>query len=279
MKWLMLAVLMDSAFGQAFKLSQHRGFQAPLVVAASYFSLGLCLLTFLLLRSTPVPPLEVWLMGLFMGAIFLPSMLVFNHALHRAPVGMVVTTFRMGIVLPMVIGVVIWNEALTYLQAAGVSLALVSLAFMTRPREAVSWLPPKELVGLLLLLFGMQGVCYSLMRAVQYWGLVEYQISILCIVGLTAGTLGFLYAGFVRVRRQSSALIFGGLVGAYNSLTLPVIMIALSYLPGTQYFPLAACGAVVLDNLCAHFIWRERLTPTNTLGVLMALVSLALIIE
>ncbi len=279
MKWLLLAVLMDTLFGQAFKFGQRRGFAAPWVVGASYLSLGVCLSVFLIVRDTPVPPASVWIMGVSMGALFLPSMLIFNHALRRAPVGMVVTTFRMGIVLPMIIGVAIWNETLSLAQGMGVGLSMFALVLMTRGKAATSWLPARDLVGLLLLLFGMQGICYTMMRAVQYWGLGDHQVSILAIVGLTAGILGFGYAAFFGGPSQRVAVLFGGLIGAYNSITLPVIFTALSYLPGTQYFPLAACGAVILDNLCAHFVWRERLTAVNTVGVITALLSLVLIIE
>jgi multidrug transporter EmrE-like cation transporter len=278
-KWLLLAVLMDSVFGQAFKLGQRRGFAAPWVVGGSFLSLGICLSLFLAFRGSSFPPLNVVLLGLVMGSMFLIAMLIYNHALHKAPVGMVVTTFRMGIVIPMVIGVAVWDESLTILQGLGVSLAIFALFLMTRPKGATSWLPNKELMGLLLILFGMQGLCYTLMRGVEYWGFGEHHIALLAVIGLTGGGLGFSYANFKggQHRRKSSA--FGVLIGAYNSFTLPVILIALSYLPGTQYFPLAACGAVILDNLCAHFIWRENLTTLNVAGVITALVSLILIIE
>ncbi len=270
---------MDSGFGQAFKLGQRRGLPAPVVVAVSYFTLGLVLSLFLTLRGTALPPAEVWMLGMVMGAAFLPTMLLFNHALQRIPVGMAVTTFRMGILLPIMVGVYIWGETMSARQAGGAALGLVALVLMTRARGATSWLPSRSVLGLLAVIFGMQGLCFTLMRAVQYRGLGDYQITILAVTGLTAGALGF---GFVALRRipvDARAFAFGGAIGSYNSLTLPVVMTALSHLPGTQYFPLAACGAVVLDNLYAHFVWRERLTLLNAVGVLIAVMSLVLVVS
>jgi preprotein translocase subunit SecD len=61
-------------------------------------------------------------------------------------------------------------------------------------------------------------------------------------------------------------------------VALCVIMIALSKLPGTLFFPVLGCSVVLLDNLFAHFVWQERLTRPAVAGVGIAILSLALVI-
>jgi hypothetical protein len=53
---------------------------------------------------------------------------------------------------------------------------------------------------------------------------------------------------------------------------------ALSKLPGTLFYPALGCSVVLLDNLSAHFFWREHLSRSAIAGVAVALLSLALVV-
>ena len=70
----------------------------------------------------------------------------------------------------------------------------------------------------------------------------------------------------------------GGGIGLFNCIGLVVILIALSRIPGTVYFPTLGCAVVILDNLFAHFHWKERLTRPAVAGAVLAVFSLSLVI-
>ena len=84
---------------------------------------------------------------------------------------------------------------------------------------------------------------------------------------------------FLKGRRPTRpAVKLGIFIGAYNAVALCVILIALSKLPGTLFFPALGCSVVLLDNLFAQFFWREPLTRLGTAGVAIAILALFLVI-
>ena len=74
----------------------------------------------------------------------------------------------------------------------------------------------------------------------------------------------------VVYRPRRGDLGMGAAIGAYNLLALLVLLTALEHVPGTVFFPLLGCTVVALDNLCAHFVWRERLSRRSVFGVCLA---------
>jgi hypothetical protein len=278
MPWLILAVLADFGFVQLFKLGQQRQHAAPVVVAANYLTLGLCLAIYLLVTQAKAPPVAAIALGCGTGVFFIATMLLLNHTLTLAPVGAVLTSFRMSIVLPLAMGVWIWNEPLSLLQALGLALALAALALMPAGGSAQRLASVPRMLGLLASIFVLQGICNTALRAVHYLGWDDFFLYILMAAGFTGGALGLVYLRLRQVRATRAAVLFGAGIGAYNAISTPIVLTALSHFPGTTYFPIAGCGMVILDNLFAHFYWREPLSRIALLGVGVAITSLVVIL-
>ena len=113
--------------------------------------------------------------------------------------------------------------------------------------------------GLLAIICLWQGVSHTCLRSVHYNGLDDVYLHILMIIGTTAGLIGCLVIAIKRHRPQMPAINLGAFIGLYNALALSVIMTALCQLPGTIFFPTLGCSVVLLDNLFAHFFWKEPL--------------------
>lgn len=278
MFWLLLAVLADFGFVQLFKLGQRRRHAAPVIVAANYLTLGVVLALYLLVTGASAPPVAALALGVGTGVFFISTMLVLNHALTQAPLGAVLTSFRMSILLPLAMGVWIWNEPLSPFQAFGLALALAALALMPAGGNTQRRVSAPAILGLLVAIFLLQGICNTALRAVHYQGWDVYFLHILMAAGFTGGGLGLVYLRFRKVQPTRPALFFGAGIGVYNAISTPIVLTALSHFPGTTYFPIAGCGIVVLDNLFAHFYWREPLSRTALIGVGVAITSLFVIL-
>lgn len=66
-------------------------------------------------------------------------------------------------------------------------------------------------------------------------------------------------------------------IGLYNLLALTVLLLALARVPGTIYFPAHGCAVVILDNLAAHFFWREPLSKSAFFGAIIGSVAMILV--
>lgn len=279
MLWLFLSAVLDFAFVQFFKLGERRGYYAPVVVATNYLTVAVLIGTYLLLTDGWVFPERTIETGIVTGFLFITSMLLMNFALTVAPVGAVVSAFRISIIVPVFFGVYLWSEPLQIPQAVGLLLALLALVLMTPRAAAHTRFSGPRAFGLLGLVCLWQGLSHTSLRSVHYKGLDDAFLQVLMLTGATAAVVGGLFVLLKRRRPTWPAVRLGIFIGAYNTAALCVILTALSKLPGTLFYPVMGCTVVVLDNLFAHFFWRERLNRLAVTGVGVAILALALVVS
>lgn len=278
MHWLFFSIILDFGFVQLFKLGQRRGCYAPVVVATNYLVLSLAIAIYLFITDAWTFPRLALYTGLGTGTVFISSMLLMNHALTLAPIGSVVTAFRMSIVVPIVLGIYLWGESMAPTQFVGLLLALSALALMTSHPGRTAQVRGIKAFGLLIAVCLCQGISHTCLRSVHYNGLDPVYLHILMFIGATAGLMGSVVVALKKHRPQRPAVKLGIFIGFYNVLALCVIMTALSKLPGTLFFPTLGCSVVVLDNLFAHFYWKERLPRPAIAGVGIAVLAVLLVL-
>lgn len=278
MIWLFLSILLDFGFVQFFKLGQRRGYYAPVVVSANYITVAVSIALYLIITDAWIFPTGAIYTGFVTGTVFISSMLLMNYALTIAPVGPVLTAFRMSIIVPITLGIYLWAEPMAPIQFIGLICALLSLSLMTTNSGKANHIKGIKAFGLLAIVCLWQGVSHTCLRSVHYNGLDAFDLQILMITGTVAGLIGFGLTALKKHRPQKPALKLGIFIGLYNAVALCVIMTALSHLPGTLFFPALGCSVVLLDNLFAHFFWKERLPRPAIAGVGIAVIAVLLIV-
>ena len=154
---------------------------------------------------------------------------------------------------------------------------IVALVLMTRGSGGANRIGRAGQLGLLALVFLGQGGSMTCLRWVRYAGLEAQLVHVIMVTGGGAGLLGVLYLVARGIRPSALDLRTGAVIGVYNLVGLIVLLTALNRVPGTVFFPLMGCTVVLLDNLAAHFFWRERLDRWAFLGVGLALVAIAIV--
>ena len=278
MPYLFLSILLDFGFVQFFKLGERRGYYAPVVVTANYLTVALCIGSYLIFTDQWTFPDGAVRTGLITGILFISSLLLMNFALTIAPVGPVLSAFRIAIIVPVFFGVYLWGEQMAAIQIFGLLLALTALVLMTPKSETHAKFTGVRAFGLLALICLWQGLSHTSLRSVHYSGLDDAFLHVLMITGSTAGLIGTTFILLKKRRPTLPAVKLGVFIGAYNAAALCVILIALSKLPGTLFFPALGCSVVLLDNLFAHFFWREHLNRPAVAGVGVAILSLLLVV-
>jgi hypothetical protein len=272
--WIPLSFLSEFGFGQLFKVAQRRGCYNPAVVTVNYLVLaGWLALYFFFQGGLDLSP-DFVRVGVFTGTVFIAAMLIMTRALARFHVAAVMTAFRMAILVPVFASVLLWGETASPLQWVGIGLAVVALGLMTQAGNwgRFDWVTLAAVLAVLL----AQGSSMTCLRWVKYAGLGEDLPRLLLVTGLTAGGWGLLFLMVTRYRPRKKDLGMGALVGSYNLVALNILLTALDLVPGTVFFPLMGCTVVALDNLCAHFVWKERLSRAAFGGVCLALGAIVL---
>ena len=278
MSWLLFAILLDFGFVQICKFSQRRGYYAPVVVSTNYLVLCAVLAVYLLATGRFTFSAAALQTGLITGAVFIGSMSLMMRVLEIASVGAVLTAFRISIAVPVTLGIWLWQEPVVPTQFGGIILAFPALLMMTSGARGSAHAAGAKTFGMLFAVFFAQGLSHSCLRSVHYAGLDGEYVQVLMVMGATAGTIGFAFIGGRMRRPRRAELAMGMSLGTYNALALSVIMAALSRLPGTLFFPVTGCSVILLDNLSAHFFWKERLNRVAAAGVGLAILAVALVI-
>ncbi len=272
-----IAFALEFGFGQLFKWAQQRGCHVPAALVVNYLTLSSLLGLYFLASGDLYINRSIATVGLVTGTIFISAMLIMTTALSLIRVGTVLTAFRMAMLIPIAASVFIWDEAASPLQAAGIALALVALALMTRASGPAAKIGRWGQLALVLLVFCGQGFSLTCLRWVRYAGLDDQLLKVIMVTGFTAGVLGIFFLLVRRIRPSRTDLGTGVLIGVYNLVGLIVLLTALNHVPGTVFFPLLGCTVVILDNLAAHFFWKERLDRTGFAGVVLAIVAIAIV--
>ncbi len=216
--------------------------------------------------------------GLVTGCVFVSSLSLMTKTLDRAPAGAVFTAFRTSIVVPVVLGVWLWQESITLEQLTGILLSFLALVMMTPRVDGRGQVAGPKAIARLLAIFLLEGCSHSCLRSIHYNGLDDAFLAVLMVMGGTAGTVGWLAIALTKRRPQRGELKLGGFIGVYNVFALCAVLIALSHLPGTLFFPAIGCSVILLDNLAAHFFWQERLNLTAAAGVAVAALAIFLVV-
>ena len=277
MHWLVLAILFGFGFIQFFNWSQRRGEYAPVVVSTNYLVLSLAVGAYLALQHNLTYSPAIFKVGIISGVFFISSMLVMTYAFTITNTAPVITSFRLSLLLPVALGVYLWSEPITLVQITGIVLAVIALALMTRTKPQTHHLRGLKAFALIIAIFLIQGITFTCMRWIHYAGLDPDRLKVLSVIGFTAGSVGSLFILIQNKRPATNELLMGAGIGLYNALALSIVFTALSIIPGTIYFPTVGCSIVVLDNLFAHFFWRERLSRPAIAGVGLAVLAIILV--
>lgn len=278
MFWLPIACLLSFGFAQLFKWSQRRGCRGPIVVSANYLMLACVLALYLLVSDRLELAPGIIKIGIITGVVFVTSMFVMTRALEITDVAGVLTAFRMSIILPIGLAVWLWDERANPLQVAGILLSLLALYLMTHNPGPHHRIKGACALGLLMSVFILQGLAQTCMRWVHYAGLSPDLVKVLAVTGLTAGMAGAMFSLLSGRRPTRPELIMGGGIGLFSAMALTSNLIALSRIPGTIYFPIMGSAVVLLDNLSAHFLWKEPFKKAGIAGVFLAIVAILLVV-
>lgn len=275
MAWLLPVVLLSFGFGQLFKWSQRQRHSAPVVIAANYLVLAFILFVYFLVSDRWQPSAQALSIGAVTGVFFIASMLAMTHALTRIEAGPTLTSFRLAIIVPIFVGALLWDEPINPSQLAGIALALASLLLLSWRPRATSRSGGAQLI---VLIFVLQGISMCCLHWVHHAGLDPERLHVLMVTAATAGTLGVAFIAMRRLPVRREAVLTGLGIGVFNLVALSVSLTALAHVQGTIFFPINGCGVVLLDNLFAHYVWKEPLGRSGLLGAAMGAVSMLLIV-
>lgn len=288
MIYLMLSVVCSVLLGFIFKLFQRFGIDSFQAIIFNYFTCVCC--GAIQMGRFPVSAADFdspWMpYSLILGLVFISG---FNGAaLTVRFFGVTVSQImqKMSILMTVPFAIFAYGESSGWGKIAGFLLALASIVLVNlpsakknagkEPRSGILWWIP-------VLTWGLSGTLEVLFVRVQKEHYAEVgDPSFITAVFGTAGLIGILIAavGWVTGRMTFSwRNVAGGIVlGIPNYGSMLFLLMALGGgLEGSFVFPVVNVGVIAVTTIGAVWLFHERLSGINWLGIALAITAIALI--
>ena len=218
-------------------------------------------------------------------AVGLLFILTFNLlATATQTVGLAVATVanKMSVVIPIAAAFILYHDVPTLVKITGILLALLGIYLTSTDKGKLSF--DRKYLWLVVVIFVGQGIADMLFNHARFnYVPNDQRMLFFMVIFFAAGLLGLLFSA-LKLAKGGSAfklknVIWGIALGVPNYYTLEFFFKALnnSYLDSSQVYPIINMGIVVLSSFLGLFLFREKLTKTNWIGILLAVFAIALL--
>ncbi len=307
MLFLALAVTCSLSIAVLFKASERRDLDRTALLTVNY--LAGAALAVALQGVEPEGKVTAGLvaLGVVQGVLFIAGFWLFSLAIREAGMGLAAGVMRLSVVVPFWASWLVWREAPTPWQLAGLVLAGVAFFLVARPAagapgdpgplgaspvqepgRAVLPASPVASAGrtaaVLGLLFAVGGVVdvnmklfdesFSGAAGVPISTFLLFVFGVACAVGALVVT-----AQGLRTGRWPTAEVWawGAALGLVNYGSAEFFLRALERLDGTVAFPVNNVAIVLGAALVGRVAWGERLSRANLAGLGLAAAALVLL--
>ncbi|PXW91811.1 multidrug transporter EmrE-like cation transporter [Streptohalobacillus salinus] len=301
MFYLLLAIICSASIALIFKYTETRQTNRYVITSANYFiaftttivmmmtkgllndfSLDVDFLSAFsavvnsdnVLLSPASSILWALMIGSVAGVFFFLSFLYYQKSVRENGVGLSGTIAKLGILIPMIFSIIIWQELPTMIQWIGIVLALISILIVNLSPESLERF---DLKPTLLLLFVFGGIAEFSNKIYQKYALNDYKDVFLFAIFFIAFIISTTYAYKKQGDLRKRDIITGFLVGIPNLFSSYFLILALDTLKTSVVFPIYSAGSIVLITIGGFVLFNETIKRKNKVAIALTIVALILI--
>lgn len=281
---LALSVLFSSLIFVIFKLYAVYHINTINAIVTNYITACIVGLTFyegaIELREIPAKP---WFLGTFgLGILFIVVFNLMAKTSQQLGVSVASVATKMSLVIPVVMGVWIYNDSLGIIKITGILLALAAVYFASVKQSRVV-VSIKDLFLPILVFLG-SGIIDSSIKFLEefYVRSEEFPIFSAAIFGAAALT-GLLFILLKAAKRpigwRWKDVLGGVALGVPNFFSIYFLLRALQnqILNSASIFTINNVAIVMFSTLLGIVLFREHVSIKNWVGIGMAVISIILV--
>ncbi len=303
MLYLLLAVACSSVIGIIFKISEQRESNRYLVTSMNY--LTAVVFSGYMLAHSSLPDVTIYLnlgefigrlvklfqantgllssadsvlwsviLGTFTGWIYCTAFIYYQISVRKNGIALSGMFSRLGVLLPMTLSIIVWQEIPTQIQTVGIVLCLFSIVLVNfNFREGEHF----QITGSLVLLFFFFGIAIFCNKIFQKYAQLELKPLFLFCLFLSALILSLTVSiKYVSVLKKEELLV-GFLVGVPNLFASYFLILSLDQIKASIAFPVFSAGTIILMTVVAVIFFSEKITPKNGVAIVLTAFALVLI--
>lgn len=212
--------------------------------------------------------------GTIAGVFFFLAFIFYQKSVKENGAGLSGMFGKLGILVPMIFSIILWQEYPTFIQWIGILLAIVSIVLVNIRLDMQSI---KDIKLTLIVLFLFMGLAEFSNKFFQKYAINDYKSLFLFFVFFTA----FLISAIVTKKKKKSVrkrdILIGILVGIPNLFSSYFLIMSLKDIKTSVAFPMFSAGGIVVIALGGVIIYGERLQRKEILAICMTIIALILI--
>ena len=283
MIFLLLSILFSTGLFVIFK---YFGIYKVDVLKAIFINYIVAFSMGFLLAERQIPILEIYLEPWFPGALVLGALFIaifFVMAMTAQKNGVSVTSIagKMSVVVPILFGIFLYNESVTFFKILGIVIALIAVYLSSVKEEK------QEKNGTLLfpvLLFIGSGTIDTLLKYVQVNYVADADVSVFSgsLFGIAA-IFGFVILTMRTIKKREASglknVLAGIILGVPNYYSIVFLMKALQNknIESSTLFTVNNVAIVIVSTLVGLLFFKEKFSLKNKIGVVLAILGIVLV--
>ena len=224
-----------------------------------------------------------WLIySLINGVTFILMFYIFGLSMKTAGVIITVISRNLSIIIPIIFAFVFYEDKINSLKIIGIVMTLLAFSFILLKKENTE-INFKYILLPLIVLIG-SGFNDTMLNYVSVNVLKQNEMfSYLTIVFFTCFVIGIIILSWqilkLKVRFQIKSIFAGVCLGIVNFLSTYYFMkvLDLKLFESSVFFPLFNAIIIVISALFGYFIFKEKLSKINLVGLIIAVIVIILI--
>ena len=284
MIYLLLSILFNAVLFIIIKLFAKFNIDALQALVVNYFvAFGVGLFFLDTSFSPQIIISQEWFKGsILLGFIFISTFYVTTITSQRNGLSVASVASKMSVIIPIILGVFLYDETLGSVKILGIIIALIAVYF-TSKKETGEIQQASNLVFPILVFIGA-GTIDSSLKYLQTFHIPSNQIGLFSSVTFfCAFSVGILILVFLSLKGKikfAGRNILGGIaLGLPNffSLYYLVKMLEAKAFESATLFTIHNIAIVLVSTFVGILFFKERISMRNALGIGLALFALFLV--
>ena len=229
-------------------------------------------------------PHEPWFWGtLALGFLFIAVFNLMAATAQKVGVSVASVATKMSLVIPVLFGVLVYNEELSLLKIVGILLALAAVYFASAKEKSIA--VEKSSLLLPIMVFLGSGIIDTSIKYIQEVHIGEDDYPIFsATVFAAAATIGILFILIKSIKmplKVNFKNVLGGIaLGIPNYFSIYFLLKALQNdtLNSASVFTINNVAIVMFSTLLGILLFKERISVKNWGGITLAVVSIILVV-
>ena len=285
MIYLLLSVLSSSVIFVIFKLFERFGINTLQAIIFNYFfafSVGM------LVDQQELKPLKIisedWFLGTFiLGFMFIAVFYLAAITTQKSGLSVVSVATKMSVAIPVLFGIVLYDESTGWIKIMGILLALVAVYLTSIKKKEGIKIKKRNLIFPLLVFFG-SGIIDTTLKYLETSYVAQADVALFSsTIFAIAGIIGIFILLFQQVRgtlQLSFKNVLAGIalgIPNFGSIYFLVLALRGEGMESSTIFPLNNVAIVMISTFLGILLFKEKMLSKNWIGILLAVASIVLI--